>query len=203
MLANGQLLIYVEPFYFQKCKLSTHLGDHISKLSSFSFSGTVDVDAKVYLPRSAAAAASATISSAPATTSSAPATPSTAESSRKLACDIYKTRDGKHFLSVSRKTDKIQGRKTEEIQKMLQDKSVRQLVDEGELVRNFICMCSGDPNTVRALVPNTFGFLMVERCLHVEWFYVNIIYKLIQVYSLLVIYKSRDYSIYVTTLPIL
>jgi hypothetical protein len=89
------------------------------------------------LPATPSATPSATTATPSATPSATTATPSTESSvGRKLvACDIYRSKDGKHFLNVGRKTMKIQGRKSDELIKLMDGKSVKELIEAGELVR--------------------------------------------------------------------
>ena len=106
--------------------------------------GSVEVLAKVAVPPPPQAtpkiepSTSATLPATPSATPSATtATPSTESSvGRKLvACDIYRSKDGKHFLNVGRKTIKIKGRKSDELVKLMDGKSVKELIEAGELVR--------------------------------------------------------------------
>ena len=102
--------------------------------------GSVEVLAKVAVPPPPQATPKiepSTLATLQATPSATTATPSTESSvGRKLvACDIYRSKDGKHFLNVGRKTMKIQGRKSDELIKLMDGKSVKELIEAGELVR--------------------------------------------------------------------
>jgi hypothetical protein len=62
---------------------------------------------------------------------------STSEQRRFLAADVYKTKDGKIFVNVSRKTMSIVGRKSEDLLKIMEGTTVEGLIESGELVRNY------------------------------------------------------------------
>ena len=80
-----------------------------------------------------------TLDSAPSTpkpsTTPSETTPGTSEVVRRfLPANVYRSADGKHFVNVSQKTMKILGRRSENLQKFLDGKSVQELVDAGSLV---------------------------------------------------------------------
>jgi len=62
---------------------------------------------------------------------------STSEQRRFLAADVYKTKDGKIFVNVSRKTMSIVGRKSEDLLKIMEGTTVEGLIESGELVRTY------------------------------------------------------------------
>ena len=66
----------------------------------------------------------------------APAAPEPDASSR--VTEVYRHTDSNLLLHVAKKTKKIVGRKSEEVAKLLETKSVQDLIDAGELVSLFV-----------------------------------------------------------------
>ena len=122
--------------------------------------GSEEVLAKVAVPPPPQATPTiepSTSATLPATPSATMATPSSETSvARKLqACDIYRSKDGKHFLNVARKTMKIQGRKSENLIKLMDGKSVKELIEAGELVR--IVLRENNLAVLSICGPNSLG----------------------------------------------